>query len=322
MAHAPLVPAELGGAMAELDALIADHLAAKSAKTLSAYASDLRMFARFVGEADMMSAVGRFLKTPPGDAKRIALGWRKAMIQSGYAPATINRRLAALRNVVKMQDLGWTLDIEGIRLKTLRDTRGPGVAVIRDLLAVANADESILGYRDAAILQWLFYPALRRVEIVRLEVGDFTPGAKAMAMIWAKGAAQGDKAALAIDRRAARAADRWIEHMGRPRSGPLFIGTRGRKGRSRLDVATINRIVTLRAKQAGYARGRLPEPDPRPITPHGFRHTAITALIEAGGSFVEAQELARHRSPQTTQRYFDNIGAAVRDAQRQLPDLE
>lgn len=319
----PLAPRRPGGIQqAELDDILARHLATKAEKTIAAYGSDLRAFAKFRGEPDMNTAVARFLACNRGDAKRIILEWREWMVHKGCAGQTINRRLCAIRKVVKIQDPGWTLDVEGVPVTPLRDTRGPGIAVIRELFAAADADETILGYRDVAILQWLFYLGLRRIEVVRLEVGDFFPGPEAIAMVQRK--TKRDKIQLPVDPRPAKAAKRWLHACGMPRSGPLFFGTTGRGNfgsRSQLNPATINRIVRSRAIQAGYEGGRLPDPDGRPITPHGFRHTAGTQIVKAGGSLIQAQEFLGHKNPQTTQIYFDNVGEATREAQALLPTL-
>jgi integrase len=39
------------------------------------------------------------------------------------------------------------------------------------------------------------------------------------------------------------------------------------------------------------------------ITPHSFRHYFVTTVLQASGNLKLAQELARHRNIQVTQRY-------------------
>jgi integrase/recombinase XerC len=99
-------------------------------------------------------------------------------------------------------------------------------------------------------------------------------------------------------------------------AGPLFVsldpgaGRAGRRGRPRAaaerltgeGVAHILAVLGERAKIGGRVR------------PHGLRHTAITALLDAGAGLREAQRFSRHADPRTLMRYDDNrsdIGGAM-----------
>jgi integrase len=42
------------------------------------------------------------------------------------------------------------------------------------------------------------------------------------------------------------------------------------------------------------------------VRPHGLRHTAITAVLDAGASTRDAQRFSRHKDPRTLLRYDDN----------------
>jgi integrase/recombinase XerC len=67
-------------------------------------------------------------------------------------------------------------------------------------------------------------------------------------------------------------------------------------------VAHILAVLGERAKIGGRVR------------PHGLRHTAITALLDAGAGLREAQRFSRHADPRTLMRYDDNrsdIGGAM-----------
>jgi len=57
-------------------------------------------------------------------------------------------------------------------------------------------------------------------------------------------------------------------------------------------------IIAQRVREA------LGEPAGGSITPHSFRHYFVTTVLRAsGGNLKLAQELARHRNIQVTQRY-------------------
>ena len=44
---------------------------------------------------------------------------------------------------------------------------------------------------------------------------------------------------------------------------------------------------------------------PRHISPHSLRHAAITNALDAGVPLRDAQNLARHADPRTTEHYYD-----------------
>ena len=123
--HAPIF-----AAIANVD-LLGAFLAGRRPTTLRAYRKDLADFADFLGLADAGAAVELLVAGGAGRANALALGYRAHLTDRGLAPATIARRLAALRSVVKLaRTLGrvaWTIDIPSPRTQAYRDTRGPGL---------------------------------------------------------------------------------------------------------------------------------------------------------------------------------------------------
>ena len=78
---------------------------------------------------------------------------------------------------------------------------------------------------------------------------------------------------------------------GQRTSGPLVLRPLTGKPIDRRDVY---RMVTRIAKAAGI---------PRHISPHSLRHAAITNALDAGVPLRDAQILARHADPRTTEHY-------------------
>ncbi len=78
--------------------------------------------------------------------------------------------------------------------------------------------------------------------------------------------------------------------------GPIFLGLRGKP----LQAAAYRRqLITLR-RSLGL---------PEYLTPHAFRHSFATHLLENGADLRSIQELLGHKSLSTTQRYTKvNIG--------------
>src|SRR5947207_2305648 len=67
-----------------------------------AYAGDVEDFARFLDQPGAGAAVEVLIGLPHGQANAVALGYKADLMARGLAPATIGRRLAALRSLVKL----------------------------------------------------------------------------------------------------------------------------------------------------------------------------------------------------------------------------
>lgn len=293
------IPRESAG-----DDVVRAFLDGRTPRTLRAYQGDLADFAREVGAATAAQAVGALLALDAGAANRVALAYRAALVARGLSPATIARRLAALRSVVKLARMlgriDWTLSVEAPRVETYRDTSGPGRDGWDELLAAARKRASgrgPRGKRDLALLRLLHDLGLRRAEVVALDVGDVDL-LKGQIQVRGKGKLQDVPLSLPAPTRAALAD--WIAHRpGGP--GPLFCrldnGARRAAGR-RLTGDGLYKLVSAMGKAAGI-RGR--------VRPHGLRHQAITQALDATGGDVRAvQRFSRHASPATLLRYDDN----------------
>ncbi|QCG92362.1 hypothetical protein E6C72_31320 (plasmid) [Azospirillum sp. TSH100] len=106
--------------------LLDAFLAGRSPRTQAAYQRDVQDFAAFVGVADPEEAARRLIATAHGDANGLALAYRAHMVTRKLAPATINRRLSALRSLVQLANVlglvGWQLDVDNVRAELYRDT--------------------------------------------------------------------------------------------------------------------------------------------------------------------------------------------------------
>jgi len=78
---------------------------------------------------------------------------------------------------------------------------------------------------------------------------------------------------------------------GERTAGPLVL--RPMSG-APIDRRDVYRMVVRVAKAAGI---------PRHISPHSLRHAAITNALDAGVPLRDAQTLARHADPRTTEHY-------------------
>ena len=276
--------------------LVEAFLAGKSARTLTAYSHDLTDFAAFVGAGTIDDAARTLLAQSPGDANGTGLAYRAHLLERDLAPATVNRRLAAVRSLVSLaQVLGmipWALHVAGVKSKAYRDTRGPGCNGFKALLAVAVTQKPYKAARDVALLHLLYDLALRRGEVVALDLADVDLDGGTVA-ITGKGRTEKERRTLPLPTRAVL--DAWRTERGTD-PGPLFVNVdRARKG-GRLTGAGLYAVVRALGKKAGVT-----------ARPHGLRHAAITEALELTGGNVRAvAKFSRHADLRTLGFYDDN----------------
>jgi len=308
--HRPLLPA-LRHQVDEHD-LVDAFLSGKSPRTIQAYTRDLDDFRAFLGAQTTQEAAQHLLTHGPGSANATALSYRTHLQDRHLSSSTTNRRLAALRSLVKLARtfgiISWPqLDVPNVRSAPYRDTRGPGKTGVKNLITQLDTDHSPRGVRDKALLRLLYDLALRRGEVAGLDLSDVDLANRKITII---GKGYTDKQTLSLPEPTVEALQRWIEVRG-TQPGPLFTNfDRAGKG-SRLTGTSIYRIVREHGTKVGIKR----------LRPHGLRHTAITEAVkvaEANGyTLDEVRDFSRHRNVSTLMIYRDHD----RDAQGQLSSL-
>ena len=149
-------------------------LVGRNINTLAAYRRDLEDFRAFVG-ATTIETDGRALVTGShGEANALALAYRTHMVERALQAATVNRRLAALRSLVKLANMVGLvprkLTVDSLKGQVYRDTRGPGLATYRVMLAAAADQPAAKAARDVALLRLLHDTGLCRGEVVELDL--------------------------------------------------------------------------------------------------------------------------------------------------------
>src|SRR5215470_18283651 len=208
-----------------------------SPHTVHAYCRDLAHFARWSEAATPGEAITRLLTGSMGEANERLHHYRSAMLDAGLAPATVNRRLSALRSIVQLgRTFGmvtWSLEIDGVKTKAYRDTAGPGLQGVTAVKRQAAKHRSpAKAARDVAIIRLLFDLALRRGEVAMLDLKDLDLRAS---RLWIKGKGRREREAITLPPRTVAALKAWLRHRGRD-PGPLFINFHhANKGLGRLE---------------------------------------------------------------------------------------
>ncbi len=273
--------------------------AGRSANTVEAYKHDLRDFQAFVRAQDLREAARGLLSLEHGAANALGFAYRAWLIERDLKPATVNRRLAALRSIIKMANtfglVPWQLDVKGVKARTYRDTRGPGRRCFEDALKSSFNRADGKGTRDAAIIRLLHDLGLRRKEVIGLDLADLQ---LKEGLIWILGKGKTEKEVLSLPQATQAALLGWLKLRG-DYAGPLFPNfDRASQGNGRITGRAVHKLC----QKHGFR-------------PHGLRHTAITeALDRTGGDVRAAQRFSRHRNIQTLLVYDDNrmdIGGRV-----------
>lgn len=302
------VPASIG----QVDLLDA-FLSGRKPTTLRAYEADVEDFGRFLGAPSGRAAIGLLLAGSHGQANAVALSYRTHLAARGLKTATVARRMAALRSLVKLaRTLGmvaWELDIPSPKIEAFRDTSGPGDAGWRKVLELAKAEAEgggAIAVRNLLLVRLLHDLGLRRGEAVSIDLADVDLDAGTVGVV-GKGRTEAIKVTMPKPVRAALVA--WLAIRGADPGPLLHRRDRAGAGGGRLTTDGVYKIVEALGKRAGIS-GRL--------RPHGLRHQAITQVLDKnGGDLRAAARFSRHRDIRTLSVYDDNR----KDLAGQMADL-
>lgn len=233
-----------------------------------------------------------------------------AQLAGRYAAATANKMLSALRGVLKA---AWQLDqmpaedfhkaaaVKGITGSTIPAGRELSSGEIQALMQACENDPTPAGVRDAALIALLYSCGLRRAELAALDLEHYNQESGALVVL---GKRNKERTAYLVNG-AARAMADWLAARG-DEPGALFwpIGKGGKMANRHIATQAVYRILQKRAGQAGV----------KDFSPHDFRRTFVSDLLEAGADIATVQKMAGHASVNTTARYDRRPEEAKRKA--------
>lgn len=306
-----------GGELAKSDPLgfvLSAALYTGKAQTCKAYQSDWADFVRSLGFVNAKAAVASVLRNPAtcGSAATQYIGILEAR---GLKGSTISRRLACLRRVVRVAAAHGIGGVFAVPVEYKADAADSPVGPERDdvtrvkrwLMERAESQRGYVALRDLAMFDLLYHGAFRQGEVRGLRVCDVDVEGRRVAM---RRKGQNERHWVPVTAATALClGDVLGLHPRRSEEAALFVSSQAHDG-VELTASSVGRLVAGWCRAAGVAR----------IRPHGFRHAAVTALIDGSGNFADAQALAGHKSPATTLRYDDAQGRRRVAASRLLQE--
>lgn len=224
-------------------------------------------------------------------------------LMSCRSKSTVKQSLAAIRML-----FDWLVIGQIVPRNPAHAVRGPKLVVTRGSTPVLDESEArrlltsidtshVVGLRDRALIGLMIYSFARVGAAISMNVRDYFPVGKRWSIrLHEKGGKRLDAPA---HHKLEEFLDAYIEvaGIGDEKHGPLFRTTRGRTRlltHNRLSRSDAWAMVRRRANDAGIRCE---------IGNHTFRATGITNYMKNGGTLKEAQKMARHSDPRTTQLY-------------------
>ncbi len=258
-----------------------------SENTREAYLRDVRKFLDYLKDENIdvkdvnLEVIHRFSWT---------------LVDIGISQRSIARQHSALRSFFKFLVLDGFIDSDPTELleSPKKSKHLPEVLTLEEVDAIISAIDlsQPFGQRDRAIIEMLYSCGLRVSELCNLKLSDLFLDEGFIRVV-----GKGDKQRLVpVSPRAEQELKLWFidRNAITPKDGEedyVFLSERRRQHLSRI---TVFHNIRLYAEAAGITKT---------ISPHTFRHTFATHLLEGGANLRAIQVMLGHESISTTEIY-------------------
>ncbi len=276
-----------------------DHLRIEkglSPNSITAYDRDLRKFALFVYSESL-----EYSSLTEEDISR----YEASLKRLDLSPASINRAISALKSFylylgIEYETANPMQAVERRKL-TRKLPKALTVSEIASLIDATKRLDNPISLRDFALLELLYGTGARVSEVIGINLNDIassTDDQSAVSTVKLRGKGSkerivpiGSYAMKALSEYLTRTRPALAEKSKQKNANPaLFLNSRG----TRLSRVSAWQIVSDAADATGL-RGK--------ISPHVFRHSYATHLLDGGADIRVVQELLGHASVTTTQIY-------------------
>ena len=262
-----------------------------SNNSISAYSRDLQRFLDFLTTNSI--ELGKF------DQEDLE-GFITELNDANLAISSINRVLSTLRSFFGFLERNHQRenpmkDVQSRKIP-LRLPKALTIAQITALIDGSVTDDQVISLRNKAILELLYSTGGRVSEIVGINMNDVSESNEVRVIkLRGKGGKErvvpmGSFAVKALDDYVVRVRPALVLKNTKNKNDALFLNQRG----TRISRQSAWQIVVDSAKKSGLSEG---------ISPHVFRHSFATHLLDGGADIRVVQELLGHSSVTTTQIY-------------------
>ncbi len=272
-----------------------------SVETIRAYRRDLGDFVGWLGEREesLLEVSFRSLRSYIAD-----LGRR------GFAATSLNRHLSALRGLFKyLKRHGYRHDDPSELVRSAKSGKRLPEFLFEEemdkILAIEGSDFAAL--RDRLIVEFLYATGCRISELVGVDVTDIDIKRRSVLL---HGKGRKDRQAF-LGRSALTALQNYLpvraaqsKRRGDVGGAALFLNRSG----GRLTARGVATILEKRLREFGVVKH---------VTPHTFRHSFATHILDRGADIRVVQELLGHSQLSTTQVYTHMQLGRLRDVYRQ-----
>ncbi len=260
-----------------------------SEHTLAAYMADVRKFTQYL---DLAGVVRSPLEVHADDVRHF-VGWLSDLGLEASSQARILSGLRAFYRFLMLEDKVAEDPTEPIAMPRLHSGL-PQVLSVNEVerLLSSIAVDTPLGLRNRAMVETLYACGLRVSELVQLRSADLFLSA---GFIKVRGKGHKERF-IPIGPQPARIVQQYLEEVRptlpiQPGHEPfVFLNRRG----ARMSRVMVFLLVKKLALQAGISKN---------ISPHTFRHSFATHLVEGGADLKAVQDMLGHESITTTEIY-------------------
>lgn len=256
-----------------------------SPHTASNYRRDIERFLVFLGNS--FPAV----REPRDVTHKMVRGYVASLSRSGLSPRSSSRHLSSLRSFFSFLKRAKQVDGNPAKLVSLpkgrkKLPRALQEGEVQSLLDHPGEGDSWLFRRNRAIFELLYASGLRVSELVSLDMDSLHPGEQVV-RVTGKG---GKERLVPFGSYALTALKNYLDVRPDSESEALFLN----KNKTRLSDRSVRRILNRAVAEVLHQKG---------VSPHAFRHSFATHLLQRGADLRVIQELLGHASLSTTQIY-------------------
>ena len=275
------------------------------ATTRDAYRVDLTQYSEFLGAEKLVGISGEYPDLSQAD--RLCVRAFIASRSEKDSKSTLRRKLSAIRSFYNFLRRSGRVGQNPARLVSQSKKREllPEVMSVKETRSLLDSEiKGELALRDLALLEMLYSTGARVSEIVGANLENLDADLGVLKVL---GKRRKERLVMIGDP-AKETFQAYLEQtdclrrklFGDAMKGPLFLTRHGK----RLSRESAGHI----AKKYGLASGV-----GRHVTPHTFRHSFATHMLERGANLREIQEMLGHASLSTTQIYTHLSVEHIRD---------